>query len=120
MRLCGRAGVLLGFPVLSPTGSAHTPLKTSSPVAGATLASAPTKVRRQFHEPIEATPSQDGVKTNAGQAVAAGAAADPRDNTAPLLRLPAPPKPGAYKVTWRVMSADSHEGKGSVTFQVRP
>jgi methionine-rich copper-binding protein CopC len=29
-------------------------------------------------------------------------------------------KAGAYKVSWRVISADTHKVKGSFTFQVRP
>jgi len=123
IRHCGRAGVLLALVVLSCAGlaEAHTHLKTSSPAAGATLANAPTEIRLQFHEAIEASVSHVSVETKAGQAVAAGAPApDPGDKTALVLRLAEPLKPGAYKVSWRVISADTHKVKGSFTFQVRP
>jgi methionine-rich copper-binding protein CopC len=123
IRQCGRAGALLAFVVLSFAGSAqaHTHLKKSFPAAGATLANAPTEIRLQFHEAIEASVSHVSVETNAGQAVAAGAAAsDPSDKTALVMRLAEPLKPGAYKVNWRVISADTHKVKGSFTFQVRP
>jgi methionine-rich copper-binding protein CopC len=122
-RQCGRAGALVAFVVLCFAGSAqaHTHLKTSSPAAGATLATTPTEIRLQFHEAIEASVSHVSVETNAGQAVADGAAArDPSDKTTLVLQLAEPLKPGAYKVTWRVISADTHKVKGSFTFQVRP
>ena len=75
----------------------------------------------QFDEGIEANVSEVRVETNAGQPVAAGpATSDPNDKTAVVLRLPEPLKPGAYTVSWRVISADTHKLKGSFTFQVRP
>jgi|SRR5262245_21293502 len=123
IRQCGRAGALLALVVLSFAGSAeaHTHLKKSSPAAGATLAAAPTEIRLEFNEAIEASVSHVSVETNAGQAVAAGAAAaDPSDRTALVLRLTEPLKAGAYKVNWRVISTDTHKVKGSFTFQVRP
>jgi hypothetical protein len=100
---------------------AHTHLKKSAPAAGATLATAPTEIRLQFHEAIEASVSHVSVETKAGQAVAAGAAAaDPSDKTTLIVPLTEPLQAGAYKVNWRVISADTHKVKGSFTFQVRP
>jgi len=37
-----------------------------------------------------------------------------------VLRLPAPLKPGADKVDWRALSADTPTVQRSFTFQVRP
>ena len=100
------------------TAQAHTHLKKSVPAAGATVATALTAIRLQFDQSIEANVSQVSVET---EPVAAGpATADPNDKTALFLRLAAPLKAGAYKVNWRVISADTHKVKGSFSFQVRP
>ena len=123
LQQCGRAGALLAFVVSCFAGSAqaHTHLKTSSPAAGATLATTPTESARSSTRRSRRASSHVSVETNAGQAVADGAAArDPSDKTTLVLRLAEPLKPGAYKVTWRVISADTHKVKGSFTFQVRP
>jgi len=101
--------------------AAHTHLKTSVPAAGASLADAPTEIRLQFHDAIEASLSHVSVQTNAGEPVPAGAAAsDAGDKTLLVLRLPQPLKPGVYKVTWRVIATDTHKMRGSFSFHVRP
>src|SRR5262249_38487320 len=99
----------------------HSHPKKSVPAAGASVATAPSELRLQFDESIEANVSEVRVETNAGQPVAAGpATCDPNDKTAVVLRLPEPLKPGAYTVSWRGISADTHKLKDSFTFQVRP
>ena len=120
-RCAPAAALLLVLASLGGTIQAHTHLKKSVPAAGATVATAPSEIRLQFDEGIEANISQVSVETDAGQPVTAGPAApDPNDKTAVVLRLPEPLKAGAYKVSWRVISADTHKVKGSFTFQVRP
>ncbi|HEU0157730.1 MAG TPA: copper homeostasis periplasmic binding protein CopC [Hyphomicrobiaceae bacterium] len=109
-------GVVFGGAV-----AAHTHLKTSVPAAGASLAEAPTEIRLKFHDAIEASLSHVGVETNTGEPVPAGVAASAAgDKTLLVLRLLQPLKPGTYKVSWRVIAADTHKMRGSFSFQVRP
>lgn len=98
------AALLLVLASMGGTAQAHTHLKKSVPAAGASVATAPSELRLQFDEGIEANVSEVRVETNAGQPVAAGpATSDPNDKTAVVLRLPEPLKPGAYTVSWRVI-----------------
>ena len=119
---CARAAVLMVWvSSLAGLAQAHTQLRKSVPAAGAVMDTAPTEIRLQFHEKIEANISHVSVETSGGQAVAIEpAAADPNDKSALVVRLAEPLRPGTYKVNWRVISVDTHKVKGSFTFQVRP
>jgi copper resistance protein C len=119
---CARAAMLMCcVSSLAGLAQAHTHLRRSVPAAGAVMDTAPTEIRLQFHERIEANISHVSVETSSGQAVATQpAAADPNDKAALVVRLAAPLSPGTYKVNWRVISVDTHKVKGSFTFQVRP
>ena len=123
LRFPSLAAALLACPTLFVCGvvAAHTHLKTSLPAAGATLAEAPTEIRLHFEGPVEASLSHVSVATNAGEPVAAAAAAtDPGDKGLLVVKLVQPLKAGLYTVTWRVIAADTHKMKGSFSFQVRP
>jgi copper resistance protein C len=107
---CARAAaLLLGLVCLTSTAQAHSHLTTSVPAAVASASSAPSEIRLQFDESIEAIISYVSVERSGGPAVAAGAVVcDPNDHTALVLRLAEPVPAGAYKVNWRVISADTH------------
>ena len=49
----------------------------------------------------------------------ADAHVDPGDATLLVVTLP-PLAPGTYRVTWRVLSVDSHVTEGDFTFSVAP
>ena len=119
---CARAAVLMVWlSSLAGLAQAHTQLRMSVPVAGAVMDTAPTEIRLQCHEKIEANITHISMESCDGQAVAIEpAAADPNDQTALVVRLAEPLRSGTYKVNWRVISVDTHKVKGSFTFQGRP
>src|SRR3954447_26471204 len=89
------------------TALAHAFLDHAEPPVGAIVAAAPAALRLFFSEPIE--PLFSGVTlTGADGPVATGAAAvDPQNRMALVLPLP-PLPPGRYRVSWHVVSADTH------------
>ena len=115
-----RALVLAGFVVLAAAGAAiaHAFLDHAEPPVGATVAAPPSALRLYFSEPIE--PLFSGVTLSAigGQPVATAAASVDPQNRA-LLILPLPPlTAGRYRVSWHVVSADTHRTEGSYEFEV--
>jgi copper resistance protein C len=108
--LVALAAVLLG----APPALAHTELETSSPVAGARLAVAPTIVSLTFGEavrlpanPIRVT-GPDGAVWTVGQATVTDATV-----SAPVSAAgPA----GAYTLTWQVVADDGDTIRGAVRF----
>src|SRR5436309_3056503 len=98
--------------------SAHAFLDHAVPAVGATIMASPATLQLFFSEPIEPRFSGIELATAAGRPVATGAAAlDPRNPAALVLRLP-PLMPGRYRVSWHVVSADTHRTEGSYEFSV--
>lgn len=100
-----------------PAG-AHAELEETSPRAGETLSDAPAEVVLKFTEPVDAVPG--GVRVYDAQARRidrGGPILEEGRGEAVLLDLP-PLQDGAYIVTWRVASADSHPVRGAFTFRV--
>ncbi len=114
---CARPAALLLGPVsLTSTAQAHSHLPTSVPAAKASASSAPSEIRLQFDESIQATISHLSVERSGGPAVAAGAVVcDPNDHTALVLRLAEPVPAGAYKVNWHVISGQLHLPRATVS-----
>lgn len=102
------------------SAQAHAFLEHAEPPVGAKCKSAPAEVRIAFSEKLEAAFSSIKVSDAAGQQV------DKNDTRleagqAALLRVSLTPlKPGLYRVTWRVVSVDTHVTKGSFSFEVSP
>ena len=118
MRILRTLCLALAF--LLPAGAvlAHGELIDASPKAGSVVAAAPSAVRLQVSEGIEARFSSltvtgpDGKRVATGRLEVQGAMM-----TVPFTRsLP----PGRYRVDWRVLSVDSHKTQGAFTFEVRP
>lgn len=113
------AGVLglalfLVFAVASPAW-AHATLLQTDPAPGAVLQQPPAAITLNFDSTVSATLGairvygQDGTPVGSGRVQLSGA----------TVRLPLPHlKNGAYVVTWRVTSADTHPVGGAFTFQV--
>jgi copper transport protein len=98
--------------------SAHAVLVSTDPPAGAVLDRAPAAVSLRFGEPVEASFGAIRVYDAAARRVDDGAVRHPAghgDTVAVALR---PLAEGAYVVTWRVISADSHPVHGAFTFRV--
>ena len=102
--------------VLGPAGpaSAHDAAESSSPAQGATVATPPEKVSVTFSNKPLGIGSQFSVKDAAGTEWADGAV-EIVDNVASQ-KLKAGAPAGAYTVSWRVVSSDSHPIEGTFGF----
>jgi copper transport protein len=99
---------------------AHAQLLSTEPVGGTAAAKAPGQVLLRFSEPVQV--SQAGVRVFDADAerVTTETALHPRGKADEVaLALPDLAN-GAYVVTWRVTSADSHPVHGAFTFRVGP
>jgi len=113
--------IVCGLLVLCAASAAlaHAFLDHAEPPVGATIAAAPTALRLYFSEPIEPVFSGVTLAGADGQPVATGAASIHPQNRAALV-LPLPPlSPGRYRVSWHVVSTDTHRTEGSYEFEVR-
>ena len=94
--------------------SAHTALVKITPYAGAQLATAPTKVVLEFNEPVSKTFAVVVVSNGGGVSVARGKAtvlgAKVTQTLSPDLAS------GAYRVAYRLVSADGHPVSGESKF----
>jgi len=98
---------------------AHAFLDHSSPAVGATVR-APQEISIWFTEAVEPAFSRIEVSDSAGTRVDEGGThVDAADHA--LLHVAVKPLPaGTYKVTWRVVSVDTHHTQGDFTFTVAP
>ena len=101
------------------TASAHAMLDHAEPPVGATIAAAPARLRLVFSEPIEPLFSGVAVSTAAGVPIATGKASVDPQNRAVLVVPLSPLPPGRYRVSWHVVSIDTHRTEGSYEFEVR-
>jgi methionine-rich copper-binding protein CopC len=103
----------------SPAG-AHAVLDHSVPAARSTVRAAPKEVTLKFTQRLEPAFSSVQVLDAEGKRVDSGDsrvdAADPAS-----LRVSVPAlSSGRYRVTWRVLSIDTHVTKGEFSFDVAP
>lgn len=96
---------------------AHAKLVAANPAPNATVA-APKTLNLKFSEKLEPKFSGFEIANAAGAAVSikTTVAADGKGLEGALA---APLAPGAYKVTWRAVTADAHRMNGAYTFTVR-
>jgi copper resistance protein C len=98
---------------------AHAFLDHSSPAVGATVA-APKQISIWFTEEVEPAFSRIEVTDSAGNRVDQGGTRIDASNHE-LLHVAVKPLPaGTYKVTWHVVSVDTHHTQGDFTFTVAP
>jgi methionine-rich copper-binding protein CopC len=96
---------------------AHAKLVKASPAASTTVG-APQKLQLQFSEKLE--PKFSSVELlKAGAPVAVVSAVSGKDRKTLEAAPKAPLAPGAYKVTWRIVSADGHKMTGDYNFTVK-
>jgi methionine-rich copper-binding protein CopC len=105
------AVALLG---LAGPASAHDVAESSSPAQGATLAMPPEKVSVTFNNNPLGIGSQFSVKDATGAEWADGAVEIVDNVASQKLKEGAPA--GAYTVSWRVVSSDSHPIEGTFGF----
>lgn len=108
------AGLLMS----ATLASAHAKLDKTSPDAGSTVQS-PQMIAAHFSEAIEPKLSSLKLTAGDGTSVAIMSMNDAKDPTTlsimPNTKLP----PGAYTVTWSVVSDDGHKTHGMFTFTVK-
>jgi hypothetical protein len=80
----------------------------------------PKEIRLTFSEGVEPRFSGIELATGDGRPIATGhATRDPGDEKQLVLAVP-PLAPGLYRVTWHVVSVDTHRTEGDFTFTVGP
>jgi copper transport protein len=119
MRRGWRAALLACALVLAArvVAYAHASLVSSTPAAGSQLPTAPSQVRLLFTEAIEPSLASITLIDAARRQISLAVASDPHDVdaiVAPATDL----HPGAYRLHWRVVSADGHPVEGSFTFAI--
>ena len=106
--------------MLASIAGAHAFLDHATPAVGSTVHGPPAQLKVWFTQSLEPAFSTVRVSNGSGKQVDNGdARLDPAD---PKLLLVTLPKlaPGTYKVTWRVLSVDTHVTEGDFTFDVAP
>lgn len=99
---------------------AHAFLDQAVPPVGGVVLVPPLEIRVTFSEAIEPAFSGIELASADGRRIRTGSAApDPRDNTQLVLVVP-PLGPGRYRVTWHVVSSDTHRTEGAYAFQIMP
>jgi copper transport protein len=97
--------------------SAHAVLLQTTPTNGQILNQAPRSISLRYNEPVEANLGSVRLFDTSGRRIDTSGPSKP---SAEEVEVAVRTKlgPGAYVVTWRVISADSHPVQGSFTFQV--
>lgn len=115
-RLVALLALSVGFVLLlASPASAHASLLESNPVPGAVLQQVPKLLTLTFSEPIDVRPGAIRVYSSDSERVDHGGAVVINNR----VEMPFPKLgDGAYVVTWRVTSADSHPVAGAFTVQI--
>ncbi len=105
--------------LVSTAALAHAFLDHALPAVGATVAQAPAEVTIWFTQALEPAFAGCAVTNAAGQRVDTGQVTvdpqNPQELHVPLTALP----PGEYKVSWHVVSVDTHRTTGDFNFTVQ-
>ena len=107
-------------PAFSPLADAHAFLDHATPAVGSVVRGAPAQIKLWFTQRLEPAFSTMQVLDRSGKRVDKG---DPQvDRADAELLLVSVPQltPGTYRVTWRVLSVDTHVTEGDFTFDVAP
>jgi methionine-rich copper-binding protein CopC len=104
----------------SALAGAHPFLDHATPAADSAARASPAKVQLWFSEPLEPAFSTVEVRDDADKRVDKG---DPQVDGAnrKLLEVSLPRLgSGKYRVSWRVLSVDTHVSQGAFAFEVTP
>jgi methionine-rich copper-binding protein CopC len=103
---------------LSPTSAnAHAFLDHASPPVGSTMQKAPRQLSLWFTQDLEPAFSKVVVRSVNGSRVDAGSRVDHSDHKLMHVSLRTL-RPGTYKVSWHVLSVDTHTTEGDFSFTV--
>lgn len=111
--------VILAF-AIQGTASAHAFLDRSEPRVGATTAKPPAEVRIWFTQRLEPAFSKIQVFNAQGKELdKRDSHVDTKDRNLLVVSLPQLPR-GTYKVSWHVVSVDTHRSQGDFKFTIEP
>lgn len=96
---------------------AHAFLQHANPGAGAALPAPPSRIALTFTEKLEPVFSGVTVRDSSGHGVEAGPVTIGGNAMVVPLR---PLTAGVYRVTWHVVSVDTHRTEGAYSFTVKP
>jgi len=106
--------------ILQASASAHAFLDHAEPRVGSAISQAPSDVRIWFTQAVEPAFSRIEVFDAGGKRVdGKDAHVDPGDHHILIISLPRLAA-GTYKVSWRVVSVDTHRTQGDFKFTVKP
>jgi hypothetical protein len=115
MRKPGNFIAMAAVASLWATGAlAHATLERASPPVGGSVTGSPGEVRLWFSEAIERRFSGAEVTGPAGR-VGGRASVSGNQLVIAVPRL----APGSYRVSWHVVSVDTHRTEGAFTFEVK-
>jgi methionine-rich copper-binding protein CopC len=99
---------------------AHAFLDHADPAVGSKLDKPPSEIKIWFTQEIEPAFSKIEVTDSDGKQIdKKDVHIDEKDNKLLLVSLPKL-LPGAYKVSWHVVSVDTHKTQGDFKFEVQP
>jgi copper transport protein len=113
----GACVVLAVVGLTASPAAAHTELVSSEPSSGQVLDAAPEQVVLHFNEGVQTSDDAIEVFDSSGDQLDVGEIVRSAAGRDVAVALPAI-EDGAYVVTWRVTSADSHPVRGGFTFRV--
>jgi len=120
MRPLLRAVTALSAATMASFALAHGFLDRALPAANSVVHTSPPQIRLWFTQRLEPAFSRLRVLDRSGRQVDSGDSAV--DRADPKLVVVSVPKlaAGRYRVTWRVVSVDTHVSEGRFTFDVAP
>lgn len=113
--------IVLACGLAAAPAFAHALLDRAVPGVGSVVSASPEELKLTFTEGVTPAFSSVRIATASGEPVGAGKPViDPGEPATLHVKLSQPLKPGAYKVTWHVVSVDSHRTDGSYMFKIAP
>lgn len=107
----------LGAAAAPPRAVFHTRLVAAEPAQDDTIPESPARIRLTFSEPVSPALARIALVARAGEPLLLIVRGDSL-NPQVLLATPPTLLPGAYRVAWRVVSADGHPVSGDYAFWV--
>jgi len=119
IRAAGSAVALLALAAGSvpQAANAHALLQSAQPSVGGSVAGSPSTIVLQFSEGVEARYSHVSV-TGPGGAVSVSRPSNGGGKSTLVVKVGQQLKPGHYRVSWSVVSVDTHKTQGSFGFNV--
>jgi hypothetical protein len=99
---------------------AHAFLDQAVPAVGGAVSASPKEIRLTFSEGVEPRFSGIELAASDGRTIVSGPAATAPGDDKQLVLVVPPLAPGRYRVSWHVVSVDTHRTEGEYTFTVGP